>query len=124
MPPAEGPEPTSVWLALAREALTLCAEGVSRGRQRLTERAAQRWAWERRRLGLQLLRGALMVLSTWTALLLALAAVLARLEPVWWPWALGAGAAAFAVLALTLTRLPSLDDRPDEPPAKPGSTMG
>lgn len=94
-----------MWANLAREALGLCAAGLAQGGHRWGERAAQRWDAERRRLGRQLLRGALVLALIWTALLLGLAGALLGVDRAWWPHVLiGSAAVCGAVAAWLLAR--------------------
>jgi hypothetical protein len=92
----------SVWVGLAREALGLCAAGLAQGGQRWGERAAQRWDVERKRLGAQLLRGALALMLVWTALLLGLVGALLGVDRMWWPHVLIGSAALCGVVAAWL----------------------
>lgn len=94
----------SIWGVLAREGLNLCAIALAEGRHHWADRAARRWAWERRRLGAQLLRGGLALLLVWTALMLGLASALLVIDPLWWPAVLACASAACVLSAFGLLR--------------------
>jgi len=99
-PPGRPDVSGSLWGSLAREGLNLLATGLSEGKQRWVERTARRWAWERRRLGIQLLCGALGLMLIWTALMLGLASVFLIVDPAWWPTVLTISSVICALIAL------------------------